>query len=113
MMPNMDPRALKSMMARMGIKSTDIKADRVIIESGLSNIVIENPNITKIEAQGTISFQISGDISEEKKSIEAQISNEDIEMVMQKTGVKDRERVELALEESGGDIAEAIIKLTE
>ena len=113
MMPNMDPRALKSMMARMGIKSTDVKADRVVIESELANIIIENPSITKIEAQGSVSFQISGDITEQKNSIDVNVSSDDIDMVMQKTGITDREKVESALKESGGDIAEAIIKLTE
>lgn len=113
MMPNMDPRALKSMMSRMGIKSTEIKAQRVIIESDLLNIVIENPSITKIDMQGAISFQISGDVSEQQAQISVNISADDIKMVMEKTGITNEQKIKEALEESGGDIAEAILKLTD
>ena len=64
MMPNIDPRQLKRMMDSMGIKSSEIKAGRVVIEGAEMDIVIENPQVTQINAQGNVSFQISGDIKE-------------------------------------------------
>lgn len=114
MMPNMDPKALKKMMERMGIKNTDIDAQRVIIEGTDKDIVIDNPQVTLIEAQGMKSFQIVGDTSERPKIEEKiEISDDDVKMVMEKAGTSDAEAARKALEESNGDIAEAIMKLKE
>ncbi|MDE1845657.1 MAG: hypothetical protein KGH53_00005 [Candidatus Micrarchaeota archaeon] len=112
MMPNIDPRTLKTMMTRMGIKSTDIPATRVVIEGLDKNIVIEDPQVLSIEAQGSVSFQISGRVVEEAKAIEkVEISEDDINTVKEQTGIGDEGAVRKALEETNGDIAEAIIKL--
>ena len=111
MMPNVDPRTLKNMMAKMGIRSSEIEAQRVVIEAGDKEIIISNPQVTRIEAQGTTSFQISGDISESEKKIELEVTKSDIDLVKQQTGVTDDQRVRDALGESNGDIAEAILKL--
>ena len=51
MMPNIDPRTLKNMMSKMGIKSEDVKSHKVIIECEDKDIVIDMPQITKIEMQ--------------------------------------------------------------
>jgi nascent polypeptide-associated complex subunit alpha len=112
MMPNVDPKALKSMMARMGIKSSEVPASRVVISSADSEIVVENPQVTRIEAQGTVSFQVSGDIHELKREVKAEITEGDIDFVSEKTGVTDREKVLDAITQSNGDLAEAILKLT-
>ena len=100
-------RQMKRMMKQMGINSTEIQAKRVIIEKEGENIIIENPNITKIDAQGDVSYQISG---EEKQ--ETAISEEDINLVMGQANV-DKETAENALKEKNGDIAEAILFLQE
>ena len=113
MMPNMDPRTMRNLMAKMGIKSSEIDAQRVVIESGDVNIVIENPQVTRIEAQGAVSFQVSGDVTETAKDVKVEITEEDISMVSEKTGISDRELIRSKLEEDGGDIAKAIIDLTE
>jgi nascent polypeptide-associated complex subunit alpha len=112
MMPNMDPRALKRMMDSMGMKTSEIDAARVIIEGRDKNIIIENPSVTMIEVQGNTSFQISGSVSETEKSVKVEITDDDIKTVMDQTG-KDKDSVMKALEETNGDIAEAIIKLKE
>ena len=113
MMPNIDPKSLKKMMDRMGIKSEEIDANRVIIEGKDKDIIIEQPQIMTIEAQGTKSFQISGIVSEKDKSGPVEISEDDVKMVMEKAGIGDSEKARQALEESNGDIAAAIIKLRE
>ena len=116
MMPNMDPRALKKMMERMGIKNTEIDAIRVVIEGKERDIVIEQPQVTQIEAQGVKTFQVSGEISEREKGAAAEkveISEDDINMVKEKAGIDNSELARKALEESNGDIAEAILKLKE
>lgn len=112
-MPNIDPRTLKTMMSRMGIKSNEIPALRVIIEGADKDIIIEDPQVVSIEAQGSVSFQISGNIVEKEKSQKIEISQDDINTVKEQTGINDDQKVRSVLEETNGDIAEAIMKLKE
>jgi len=113
MIPNLDPRAIKNMMDKLGIKSKEIKAVRVVIEGVDNDIVIENPQVTMIEMQGQKSFQITGNYYEREKSEKIEVSEEDINFVIEQSGVKDREKVKKAIEESKGDLAQAIVLLKE
>lgn len=110
MMPNIDPRTLKSMMAKMGIKSSELNADKVVISCADKDIVITDPQVTMIEAQGTKSFQIAGTITENEKSVSIEISEDDVKMVMESSGASE-EDARKALEDSNGDIAKAILEL--
>lgn len=110
MMPNIDPKQLKKVMDRMGIKSESIDAARVVIETAERDIIIDNPEVIAINAQGATSFQVSGNVHEVDKGRVA-IEQEDIEVVREKTGISDDERIRKALEESNGNIAEAILRL--
>ena len=108
MMPGlggMDPKHMSKLMQQMGIKTDEVSAIRVIIERDGANIVIENPQITKISMKGESSYQISG-----KESVQMQVSQEDITMVMQSCGVSESD-AKHALQSCNGDIAEAILKL--
>ena len=107
---NIDPRTLKSMMAKMGIKSSELNADKVIISCADKDIVITDPQVTMIEAQGTKSFQIAGTITENEKSVSIEISEDDVKMVMESSGASE-EDARKALEDSNGDIAKAILEL--
>lgn len=112
MMPGLDPRALKRMMDSMGMKSTEIPAERVIIHGKEREIVIENPSVTMIEVQGNTTFQIMGDVIEKgKPDAEVEINEDDIKTVKEQTGISDEGKIMDALKESKGDIAEAIMKL--
>jgi len=111
MMPNIDPRTMRNMMAKMGIKSTEITASKVLIDSGDKTIVISNPQVTRIEAQGAVSFQISGDVSEQVSNVKLEISQDDIDVVSASSGVTDREKIMEVLQEEDGDIARAILRL--
>ena len=63
---NLDPKKMEEAMKKMGISQETINASKVIIEKDDDKrIIIENPSVTKIKAQGQESFQISGNISEE------------------------------------------------
>ena len=104
----MNPAKLKGMMKQLGINQEEINAERVVIETQDSKIVIDNPNVQKIKMQGQESWQITGDAREEAK---AGISEEDIKLVMEKTG-KSRKEVQKVLEKTK-DIAEAIVELGE
>jgi len=112
MMPNMDPRTMKNLMAKMGIKSSEISAERVVIETNDLNIIIENPQVTRIEAQGAVSFQIMGDVSEAPKASQVNITDEDIDLVAEKTGITDKALIKEKLLLENGDIAKAILDLS-
>jgi len=102
MMGGMNPKQMQSMMKQMGIKQTEIPAKEVIIK-GDTELVIKNPQVLQIEAQGQKTFQIMGEIEE-------RTSSEDIKMIMEQANVT-KEEAEQALKEADGDIAEAIMKL--
>ncbi len=105
---NLDPKKMQAMMKQLGIKQEEIDALRVIIETESENIIIENPSVVKVNMQGNASWQISGDERVEEKGVSA----DDVSMVMEKTGASE-EDARKALEDSDGDIAEAIMSLSE
>jgi len=107
MMPGMDPKKMQSLMKQMGIKSEDIDAQKVVIETSSGSIIIDQPQVVQITMQGQKSFQISGNVRTEEKS-----SSEDLKMVMEQTGCTE-DQAKGALEKSGGDIAQAIVSLSE
>lgn len=109
----MNPKQMKMMMKRMGVKMDEIDAEEVIIKCADKEIVITDPGVAKIVMQGQVSFQITGkeetrEIQEEE--VELEIDDDDVNMVVEQTGVNE-EKARAALEETGGDIAEAIMKI--
>lgn len=106
---NLDPKKMQAVMRQMGIKQEEIDALRVIIETPEKNIVIEPASVQKIVMQGQESFQVSGEVREESPG-ENGVSDDDIRMVMEKTG-KSEQEARAALEKTH-DIAEAILELS-
>ena len=108
MMPGIDPKKMQALMKQMGIKQEDIDASRVIIEkSDGSKILINNPSVVKVNMSGNESFQITGDVSEEEEAI----TSDDVNIVMEKTGASEEDSRK-ALENSNGDLTEAIMSLS-
>ena len=106
MLPGMDPKQMSKMMKQMGIKSDELEATKVTIElKEGGKLVVFEPQVVQIEMKGEKSFQISGKVSEEQDAGE-----DDIKMVMEAAGCS-REEAQNTLKETGGDIAEAIIRL--
>ena len=105
MLGGMDPKQMAKMMKQMGINTKEIPANRVIIEGADEKIIIEEPQVVEINAQGQSSFQISGKIRKEEK-----LNEEDITLIMEKTGCT-REKAVEALKNANGDLAEAILSL--
>lgn len=111
MFPGVDPKQMQGMFKKMGISQEEIDASKVIIEkTDNSRIIIDNPSVTKIKMQGQETFQIAGDISEEYPKEE--ISEQDIQTVVEKTGVSNKKAKE-TLEKNNGDLAETILELSE
>lgn len=103
---------MEAAMRKLGIKSSQLDASRVIIEKSDGTVVIiENPSVTQVDMQGQQSFQITGTVSAGNLSPKQKGGeDEDVNLIMEKTGAS-REEAESALAESGGDIASAIEKL--
>ena len=109
MFGGMNPRQMQGMMKKMGIAQEEISAEKVVIEKNDGNkIIIENPTVTKIKMQGQTSFQISG--KEKETSQELEISSQDINTVIEKTGCS-KERAKEVLKKTE-DLAEAILELS-
>ena len=108
----LNPKKMQEMMKKLGMDQEEIAALRVIIEkTDKKKIIIENPSVTKINVQGQESFQISGEVSEETGQESEKALEEDIKTIMGKTGASEKE-ARKALEESDGDLAEAIMGLS-
>lgn len=113
MLPGMNPRQMKQAMKKMGMDQIDIDdALAVIIRTKKEDIIIRNPSVSKINMMGQWSYQISGE--EEHRSIEQEIeiSEEDIKTVMEQVNCS-KEEAEKSIKENKGDLAAAIISLSE
>ena len=102
----LDRNAL-GMLRKMGLKVEEMGAKRVVIEMEDRTIVFENPQVVKTKMQGQEAYQIIG-----TPTIKEEISEEDVQLVVEKTGVS-KEEAERALREAKGDIAEAILRLAQ
>jgi len=110
MMPNINPRMMKQAMKRMGIQQQEIDASEVIIKCPDREIVITEPQVTKVNMMGQQTFQVIGNAHERSPSSQAEISEDDIKTVAEQAGVS-KQKAEKALKEAKGDIAAAILAL--
>jgi len=104
------PKKMERMMKQMGISMSELEeVQEVIIRLPHSEIVIASPSVTVMEVQGQRTYQVVGEPIERK--LAPQISDEDVRLVAQQTGRSEEEARE-ALEHTGGDLAEAIVRLS-
>jgi nascent polypeptide-associated complex subunit alpha len=101
------------MMQRMGM-SMDAVADveQVVIKTSVKEITIEEPEVAVLEVQGQKIYQVTGGKITEKAAERkpSGIAEEDVRLVADQTG-KSPDEARRALEESGGDLAKAILLL--
>lgn len=110
----MDDRAIRAAMQKMGMQSQEIAAREVIIRAEGKDIIITNPHVTKVNMMGQQTFQVMGTVTEKATATgttDTTISQEDIKTVMEQANVNQK-TAEKALNESKGDLAEAILTLT-
>jgi len=106
-----NPRQLQAQMKRMGIVMEELTdVEEVVIRLKTKDIVVKNPSVTFINAQGQRSYQVAGEAHEVEKA--PAIPKGDIQMVAQQAGVSEEDALK-ALTESNGEPAEAIVKLME
>jgi len=112
MMPGkMNSRQLSQMMKRFGINVKNIdNVEKVIIQTDTKEYIFDHVEVTVMEAQGQKTFQIIGEPTIKTK--EEDTSKDDVKLVMEQTGRSEAE-ARKALKETNGDIAEAIVKLSQ
>ncbi len=88
------------MLRQMGVNMKELSAEEVIIK-GEEKIIIKNPKVSIFEYGGKRFYMIEGEEEREE------FSEEDINLLMEKTG-KSREEVLEALKKSGGDLIKAL-----
>jgi nascent polypeptide-associated complex subunit alpha len=109
-MQGMNPRQMQQMMRQMGIQQVDVPATQVIIITPDKRIVIDRPQVAKVNAMGQQTWQVVGQAREEALSTTPDITEEDIQTVMEQTGTSRSESF-AAIKEADGDLAEAILSL--
>jgi len=121
----MNPRKMKQMMKQMGIDVTEIDANEVVVKTDDENLVFDGPQVTRMDAQGEMTYQIvgepetvEGDAGDAAAAVESGdeqaeddgVPQEDVEIVSQRAGVPASDARE-ALEAEDGDLANAIARL--
>ncbi len=106
-----NPRQMKRMMKKMGMSTDEIDATKVIIETKEKRLVFDNPQVTLMNIQGQSTYQVIGEPKEEALEGSVLIPDEDVKLVAERAGVS-KEEAKKALEETEGDLAEAIINLS-
>jgi len=110
MIPGMNPRDMQKAMKRLGIRQEEIPAIQVIIKTEDKQIIINNPQVSKVNMMGQETFQIIGQAEEHELSSQPEISEDDIKTVMDQTGVSEDD-ARAAIEDNEGDLAKAIMDL--
>jgi len=112
MMPGrFNPKQMNMMMKKLGINVKEIdNVEEVIIRTDKKEYIFDKAEVTIMDAKGQKTYQITGSprVSDRKE----EIPKDDIKLVVEQTG-KSEEEAAKALEEANGDIAEAIMKLSD
>lgn len=115
----MNPREARRMMDRMGINANEMpEIKEVIMRMEDKELVIINPVVTALNFQGQKMYQVIGERTEERslsssvtEASRPKIPDEDVQLVSTQAGVS-IEEARRALEETNGDLAQAILILT-
>jgi nascent polypeptide-associated complex subunit alpha len=118
-MRKISSRQAKRLMSQLGMQVEEIRDTRqVIIKTLKREIVIDNPDVSVTHMQGQDIYQVMGGSVTERavqESVEEEplvIPEEDVHLVAQQAGV-DVEAARKALEAAEGDLAQAILNLTQ
>jgi len=115
----MDPRQARRLMQQMGMKMSEIpNVQQVTIKTPGKEILIERPSVTVLDMKGQHVFQIIGEPTErppeaqqpKQQSQQPTIAEEDVQLVAQQANASPDE-ARKALEETGGNLAQAILLL--
>ena len=85
----MNPKQMKKVMQSMGIKQEELDAEEVVIRLADREIVIHEPQVSRVTMMGQVTYQVAGSTEERSRS-----------------------DLDADIRRSGGDIAQAILDLT-
>ncbi|MFH0967482.1 MAG: nascent polypeptide-associated complex protein [Methanobacteriota archaeon] len=110
MIPGMNPRKMKQMMKQLGMDVRPIDdVQEIVITTPSGRYVFDQAEVAIMKMQGVTTWQITGEHRFEEAA--ASIPDEDVALVAEQAGVH-VDVARKALEESNGDIADAIMKLS-
>lgn len=116
MIPGINPKQMKKMerqMKKMGMAMKDLdNVKEVIIRMEDKELIFSNPEVSIMNVMGQETYQVTGEVVEVEIEEELVIPDDDIEMVASQANVS-KEDAENALIECNGDLAEAILKLSQ
>jgi len=100
------------MLDKMGLNMQEMtNIEEVVIRTDSKEIFLIKPQVIEMKGKESTIFQIiAGDIEEKEREVPT-FSEEDIILVMQQAS-SSREKAVLALTDTKGDIAQAILNLT-
>jgi len=114
-MRRMNQRQARRMMEQMGMKVESLEnVTQVVIRMPNREILIDNPEVTLTRIQGQAVYQVMGGKTSEK-AIEVNmgsLSEDDVQLVAQQANVT-TDQARRALEETKGDLAQAILLLAQ
>ena len=105
-------RDMRRMLDKMGLNMQEMtNIEEVVIRTDSKEIFLIKPQVIEMKGKESTIFQIiAGDIEEKEREVPT-FSEEDIILVMQQAS-SSREKAILALPDTKGDIAQAILNLT-
>jgi nascent polypeptide-associated complex subunit alpha len=105
-------RDMRRMLDKMGLNMQEMtNIEEVVIRTNSKEIFLIKPQVIEMKGKESTIFQIiAGDIEEKEREVPT-FSEEDIILVMQQAS-SSREKAVLALTDTKGDIAQAILNLT-
>ena len=107
----MDNRQTRRMLEKMGMNLEEVpNVEEVIIKTKERDLIIKEPQVSQIKSKAMNMFQIIGNDTEEIEKEIPSYKEEDILLVSQQANVSPEE-AQKALEETNGDLAQAILKL--
>lgn len=113
-MRRFSPREARRMMQKMGVRIEEVPGARqVVIKTPSKEIVIDDPEVAVMEMRGQRVFQVTGGQVTERRVEEegVTIPEEDVQLVAQQASAS-LEEARKALEQTEGDLAQAILILT-
>jgi nascent polypeptide-associated complex subunit alpha len=106
-----NPKKMKQMMKQMGMEMEEIEGvERVVIYTSSGNYIFDDAQVVATTMQGMTTYQLTGEARFEAAAPE--IPDGDVTLVASQTGVTE-EVARQTLIETHGDIAEAILKLSQ
>jgi nascent polypeptide-associated complex subunit alpha len=124
-----DPQKMNQMMDQLGIEMEDIDAEEIIIRTAEEDLVFEDAEVQRMDAQGQQTYNIVGEpdhrprgeggdasaggddgAATEAGGDDGAIPAADVEIVAERAGVSQSDARE-ALEATDGDLAAAIERL--